>query len=325
MKQIKRWIFLTILTLDICSALDLKRVGKYQFDPADPAYQITLPRDLGSHPKKAYEWWYTVGHLFADANFSKKQGSFQAVVFRISRPLPSRQTLTFKVPPSLYVVNLVFTDLTKEEHHHTSYHVVPMQAPHSLTQDEFTLDLSGVQLRINKDGSMGLSYQAVFPKGGFISLQADLSSSKPLVLQGEKGYSKKGVCSTCGSHYLTYSRLNGRVLLEREGQEKTYYGLAWHDHEFGSQTLSPEQIGWNWFGIQLDSGEEIMLFLMRRSEQDQPAFRSGSWIDKSGEVKSIPGVEIEMTPLVHTETPSGVVYPTTWRLKLGGQIGCTSL
>jgi predicted secreted hydrolase len=37
---------------------------------------------------------------------------------------------------------------------------------------------------------------------------------------------------------------------------KTYAvdGLGWMDHEFSTSTLGPEQVGWDWFSLQLDDG-----------------------------------------------------------------------
>ena len=43
-------------------------------------------------------------------------------------------------------------------------------------------------------------------------------------------------------------------------------GLAWMDHEFGTSQLSSEQIGWDWFSLQLDNQFEIMLYQLRRKD-----------------------------------------------------------
>ena len=38
------------------------------------------------------------------------------------------------------------------------------------------------------------------------------------------------------------------------------------DHEFGTSFLEPEQIGWDWFSLQLDDGRDLMIFQLRRAD-----------------------------------------------------------
>jgi predicted secreted hydrolase len=43
-------------------------------------------------------------------------------------------------------------------------------------------------------------------------------------------------------------------------------GQSWMDHEFGTNQLGPDQIGWDWFSLQFDNGEELMLYQMRHQK-----------------------------------------------------------
>ena len=51
--------------------------------------------------------------------------------------------------------------------------------------------------------------------------------------------------------------------LARAGEVRGVRGSAWFDHEFGSNVLSAQQTGWDWFSLQLDDGRELMIFQLR--------------------------------------------------------------
>ena len=42
-----------------------------------------------------------------------------------------------------------------------------------------------------------------------------------------------------------------------DGKKEKVRGLTWMDHEFGSNQLREDQVGWDWFSIQLDNQYRI--------------------------------------------------------------------
>ena len=50
------------------------------------------------------------------------------------------------------------------------------------------------------------------------------------------------------------------------------------DHEFGSDELQANQVGWDWFSIQLDDRRELMLYLLRQKDGSVTAESSGSLV-----------------------------------------------
>src|SRR4029077_6969648 len=80
-----------------------------------------------------------------------------------------------------------------------------------------------------------------------------------LVLQGDGGYSRKGQRPGEASYY--YSQPQLAVSGKLDGRDVG--GTAWLDHEWSSAYLAPEAAGWDWAGINLDSGESLMAFQMR--------------------------------------------------------------
>jgi predicted secreted hydrolase len=113
-----------------------------------------------------------------------------------------------------------------------------------------------------------------------------------LVLQGEKGFSRKGHRPAEASYY--YSRPQLGVVGKVNG--KGVSGNAWLDHEWSSAYLAPEAAGWDWCGINLLDGRSLMAFQMRSK--------------KGGVHYAPPGVSFK--PLRFWKSPrTGVSYPVS--------------
>ena len=68
-------------------------------------------------------------------------------------------------------------------------------------------------------------------------------------------------------------------------QKEKVRGLTWMDHEFGSNQLREDQVGWDWFSIQLDNQTELMLYLMRRKDGSVDPYSSGTLVGADGTTK----------------------------------------
>ena len=59
------------------------------------------------------------------------------------------------------------------------------------------------------------------------------------------------------------------------------------DHEISSSQLDSGQVGWDWASIQLDQGDEIMIYVMRQEDNSIDPFSTLAWIDREGKVSHI--------------------------------------
>ncbi len=148
-----------------------------------------------------------------------------------------------------------------------------------------------------------------------LSLDLLLSDLKPPVLQGERGYSRKGPEPGNASYYVSRTRIaaQGTVTVG----DKTYVvsGLSWMDQEWSTSALGPEQVGWDWFSIQLDDGSELMAFQLRRADGSVDAFSSGTLIAADGATRTLGPDDFTITPTATWRSPrSGGVYPAGWIL-----------
>ena len=94
-------------------------------------------------------------------------------------------------------------------------------------------------------------------------------------------------------------------------------GLSWMDHEFSTSALTKEQIGWDWFSLQFDDGNELMLFQIRKQDGSIDLFSSGTWIADNDETVSLGRDDFFIQVLDHWKSnKSGGDYPSRWLLKV---------
>jgi predicted secreted hydrolase len=86
------------------------------------------------------------------------------------------------------------------------------------------------------------------------------------VLHGENGLSAKGTETGSATYYYSLTRLLTEGTITIEGQTYTVSGTTWKDHEFGTQALGANALGWDWFGLQLDDNRELMLGQIRLTD-----------------------------------------------------------
>ena len=113
------------------------------------------------------------------------------------------------------------------------------------------------------------------------------------------------------SYYYSqpFFNVTGRITIGDKPVEVT--GLAWLDREWSSQPLAPDQTGWDWFSLHLNSGEKLMLYRLRQQDGRNDLF--GNWIAPDGRSVEIASADNSITPTVVTEI-AGRKVPTGWRV-----------
>ena len=57
-------------------------------------------------------------------------------------------------------------------------------------------------------------------------------------------------------------------------------GRSWFDHEFGSNQLAPDQVGWDWFSLHLSDGQDLMIYFLRRTDGTVEPASSGTLVSR---------------------------------------------
>jgi predicted secreted hydrolase len=94
-------------------------------------------------------------------------------------------------------------------------------------------------------------------------------------------------------------------------------GLSWMDHEFSTSALANDQVGWDWYSVQLSDGSELMVFQVRNADGSLDPFSSGTWIAQNGAIRHLSHSDFEIQTLGTWKSPhSGATYPARWSVKV---------
>jgi predicted secreted hydrolase len=276
------------------------------------AAAMNFPRDHGSHPDSALEWWYWTGHLQADDG---RNFGFQLTFFRLR---------------DLHLAHFAWSDLsagkfTVAQKTHLGLPGIAGAAEERLdvfNEDWFARDAEVAQ------GRAAQGVQRLHARGPQGELSLTLTPEKPPVLHGDGGISRKGPGPDDYSHYVSIPRLSvsgswtagGRSLALHGGRSRALHGVAWFDHEWGPGGLPKGTAGWDWFALQLSDGSELMLYRMRSAQGATP-FSSGTFIPATGggspRPVQIAWKDVRLTPLTTWTSPhSKATYPATWSLAI---------
>ncbi len=305
-----------VLTLFLSlSALGAKAApGEKRFEDARPGYAYTFPRDHGSHPKFKIEWWYFTGNL--ESKTGKEYG-YELTFFRrgIANPKvlenPSRWAVR-----EIYLAHFAVTDLAGGRFHYQEKISRAAVGKAGAKEDylEVWIDRwqavqEGEQIHLQAGG------RSQEKNGWQIDLM--LSPSKPLVIHGKSGISRKGEEEGQASHYYSYTRLETRGSLWIDGKEEQVTGSSWMDHEFSTSVLNDAQIGWDWFSIQLEDQSEVMIYQIRRKGGEKDSVSSGTVISPDGRARHLGANSFSLTPVQNWKSQeSGAVYPVEWRIEI---------
>ncbi|MGY4616866.1 putative secreted hydrolase [Bradyrhizobium sp. USDA 4472] len=139
-----------------------------------------------------------------------------------------------------------------------------------------------------------------------------LDADRPVVLQGDGGYSRKSERGQA-SYYYSQPFYRARGTLTIDDVQVEVSGQAWMDREWSSQPLDADQTGWDWLSLHLASGDKLMLYRLRQKDgQDYPF---GNWISASGSTQMIAGSDIRMTPKATAEV-AGRKLPLEWQIAI---------
>jgi predicted secreted hydrolase len=275
------------------------------FLPALPGYVYSFPRDHGSHPDYRTEWWYYTGHLRTEKG---RRFGFELTFFRVGVQRSDLEPTTAWDLRDVMPAHFAITDVDGGKFRY--YEKLNRASPYTAGAAVGRLDVfnEGWSAKQNPDGSW-----RIVAREGDDSIDLTLRTRKPPAIHGQNGVSIKAEGRGYASHYYSMTRLEATGTVNGERCS----GLVWMDHEFGSSALRENQVGWDWFSVQLDNDTEIMLYIMRRVDGTPDTTSSGSIVTSEGVVIPIHRDQMRITPRSHWTSPkSHAVYPMGWRVEI---------
>ena len=298
-----------LLSADLSMALDVSP-SSTPFQLAAAGYRYNFPRDHGSHPTYQTEWWYYTGHLQSKTG---RSFGFELVFFRRAVPPEEIKTLPSKWSISqLYLAHFAVTDITGKRFHFSDK--LSREGLGKAGADESRL-LVWIDDWRAEASTEPLASHTLVAHDKTHALALTLQPAKPLVTHGVDGISRKGKEVGQATHYYSFTRLVTTGSLTIDGEQFDVSGISWMDREFGSGDLGNDQVGWDWFSIQLEDDTELMLYRIRRKDGSSDLASSGTAVSSDGRTRhlEVTDFQIESTG-TWTSAESKATYPSKWRL-----------
>ena len=127
--------------------------------------------------------------------------------------------------------------------------------------------------------------------------------------------SKKSETPGNASYYYSISRLTTQGTININKQTYSVKGLSWLDREWSTSSLDKDQTGWDWFSLQLQSGEDLMFYQLRTNTGGVHHSSQGTWVEKNSQTQMIKHADIKLTPLDWWQSEKGERYPIRWRME----------
>ncbi|MEL6874395.1 MAG: lipocalin-like domain-containing protein [Pseudomonadota bacterium] len=274
---------------------------KVSYPEVKPGTAIAFPRDHGSHDDYRTEWWYFTGWLETEDG---EPLGFQMTFFR-SRPDIKQGNPSAFSPDQIIFAHAALSDPAKGK----------------LIHDQ-RIARSGFDIAYTKTGDTDLrlldwQLQRSADGNGFVgkingekfSLDLVLTPTQPVMLNGKAGYSQKGPRPSQASYYFSMPQLLVSGFIGKDGKRMKATGQAWLDHEWSSDVLPKNAVGWDWTGLNFDDGSALMVFQVRGRDGDA-VYAGGTFRDVDGRQIIFAPHQVRFVPKRRWVSPeTGAVYP----------------
>jgi predicted secreted hydrolase len=296
---------LALLALGLCC---MTAAAANYYAPVASGQPLKFPADLGSHPQFRTEWWYVTGWLATEGGESL---GFQITFFRTKPDIDANNPSEF-TPRQIIVAHCALSD--------------PKRG--TLWQDQkirrAALGLAGAMegdthVWIDRWSLMrtAQTYVAKIAAEDF-SFDLALSESQPMLINGEEGVSRKGPQPQAASYYYSLPHMQVTGSITRNGRPSRVTGEAWFDHEWSSEYLDAQAVGWDWIGINLQDGGALMAFQIRALDGGI-RWTGGTFRSGTGITHILKPEDVEFRAGRHWISPrTGIAYPVEWTVRAQG-------
>jgi predicted secreted hydrolase len=286
---------------------------KSGYEKATGPRKWVFPRDFGAHEDYQTEWWYYTGNL---ETAEGRPFGFQLTFFRQAVKPGTIDTASQWRNKQIYSAHFTVSDIQNKQFYEFERFSRSGNAlagasskPYAVWLEDWSVDTIG-------QNSVKLN-----AKDSDIEINLDVENLMDQVLQGDRGFSVKGIDSGNASQYYSLVQQGTSGTIKIKGDEYHVKGLTWKDHEFSTSALSAGTVGWDWFSVQLDDGSALMLYLLRREDGSLEATSAGKYVAQDGKTTTLNAADWSVVVRDRWRSPkSGATYPAKWDLvipKLG--------
>jgi predicted secreted hydrolase len=277
------------------------------YAPVTANQPLVFPLDYGSHPQFRTEWWYVTGWLSTAHGESL---GFQITFFRTKPDIDENNPSAF-APHQLLVAHCAISDPKRGR----------------LWQDQ-RIRRAGLGLAEAATGDTHVwidrwalernatAYTAKIDAEDF-SFDLTLFETQAVLLNGDSGVSRKGPLHEAASYYYSLPHMRVTGAIARQGSTDRVTGEAWFDHEWSSQYLDSQAVGWDWIGVNLDDGAALMAFRIRGAQGEQ-RWAGGTLRSSDGHMQILEAADVEFRAGRRWTSPrTQTTYPVQWQVRVG--------
>lgn len=294
----------SFLLLPGCMAMT-SALGETRYPDVRAGTTLAFPRDHGAHPDFRTEWWYITGQV-RDAR--GRELGIQITFFR------NRPGLQESNPSNFAPKQLLFAHAALAEPVHGKLRHDQRAARAGLGLASASTETTEVHIDDWRLDLEGERYRTRITADTF-ELDLTFAATQSLVLQGDRGVSRKGPQPAQASFYYSRPHLATEGTIVIDGTTVPVRGTAWLDHEWSSAYLATEAAGWDWVGLNLDDGGALMAFRIRLRDGGV-LWAGGSHRDARGSLRVLSPQEVRFEPLRTWRSPrTAITYPVAMRVR----------
>lgn len=296
-------------TLSLADALGTDDTAGYAraYEPRS----FDFPGDHAAHPDFATEWWYFTGNL---ESAEGRRFGYQLTFFRRALSAHAPERASAWATRQAWMAHFALTDV-----HDSRFFAHERFARGALKLAGATAAPFRVWLedwRIEGDDSNAFPAR-LRAADDSVAIDLVVEPAKPIVLQGERGLSRKGPEPGNASYYYSMTRLRTSGMIQVAGQDFAVTGSSWLDREWSTSALRAGLAGWDWFALQFDDNTELMLYRLRGMDGSTDPFSAGTFVHDDGTTADIVASDIEIDETASWRSPiDGTSYPAAWTLRV---------
>lgn len=284
------------------------------FTRAYKAREFIFPEDHGPHGDYKHEWWYFTGNL--ETNNNKHLG-FQLTFFRIGLTPEPRKRASAWATNQVYMAHFTVSDVANGRFYNFERFSRGAAGLAGASGEPFRVWIEDWFVEREGDpGSLNVSMKLHAAEDD-VAIDLKVDSIKPIVLQGERGLSRKSAEPGNASYYYSFPRLSTAGTIRLGKETFTVDGLSWMDREWSTSALDKDQVGWDWFALQLSDGRDLMFYRLRRRDSTADPFSRGALVTADGSMTPLMLRDVEIRVLDYWQSPqTRIRYPARWHVRV---------